>query len=360
MPRPRLPNLHKEITRHGRTVWYVRIGRGPRVRIRAEYGTPEFAAAYKAAVAGETPAALTPTKTGSLQWLIDRYRESSAWRSLKAATRKQRENIFKSALENAAASPYAAITKKTIIAGRERRSATPAQANNFVKAMRGLFAWAITADHMTTNPTDGITAIRIESDGFAKWPEADIARFEARWPIGTRERLALDLLLYTGLRRGDVARLGPQHLSNGVLTIKTEKTGEIVTIPMLAKLEETIAKSPIGDRTYIATLQGDPMTKESFGNWFRRACSAAKVSGSAHGLRKAGATRAADNGATEAQLEAIFGWRGGKMASHYTRAANRKRLAREAIDKLMPEESYSRTTSKGAGENPENRGKTKA
>jgi integrase len=74
------------------------------------------------------------------------------------------------------------------------------------------------------------------------------------------------------------------------------------------------------------------MTKESFGNWFRDACKAAGVPGSAHGLRKAGATRAANNGATVAQLEAIFGWSGGGMASLYTRQADRTRLAKEAME----------------------------
>ena len=88
------------------------------------------------------------------------------------------------------------------------------------------------------------------------------------------------------------------------------------------------------------------MTKEAFANWFREACRKAVVAGSPHGLRKAAATRAADNGATEAQLEAIFGWRGGHMASLYTRAANRAKLAREAASKLMTEQDvnfYSRT-----------------
>ena len=71
-----------------------------------------------------------------------------------------------------------------------------------------------------------------------------------------------------------------------------------------------------------------------FGNWFREVCEKAGVPGSAHGLRKAGATRAANNGATEAQLEAIFGWRGGGMAALYTREANRVKLAHDAASKL--------------------------
>jgi integrase len=98
-----------------------------------------------------------------------------------------------------------------------------------------------------------------------------------------------------------------------------------------------------GDLAFIATPNGRPMAKESFGTWFRGACKAAGVPGSAHGLRKAGATRAANNGATEAELEAIFGWRGGKMASLYTREADRARLARRAMRKLLLDENVNRS-----------------
>ena len=101
MPRPRPPHLHRQITRHGKATWYVRIGKGPRTRIRADYGTPEFDIDYQAAISS-TP---RPTKNapviGTLKWLIDRYRESTAWTTLSLATRRQRENIFLHVLETA-------------------------------------------------------------------------------------------------------------------------------------------------------------------------------------------------------------------------------------------------------------------
>jgi len=133
-------------------------------------------------------------------------------------------------------------------------------------------------------------------------------RFESRWPLGTRERLAFDLLLYTGLRRGDAVRLGRQHFKEGVFRIKTEKNGVVVEAPILPPLARSIAAAPTGDLAFIVGEHGRPMAKESFGNWFREACRAAEVPGSAHGLRKAGATRAAKNGATTLALLIQF-WR---------------------------------------------------
>ena len=107
-----------------------------------------------------------------------------------------------------------------------------------------------------------------------------------------------------------------------------------VTLPLLPVLAETLAAGPCGDLAYICGAKGEPLTKESFGNLFRAACRAAGVPGSAHGVRKIAATRAANAGATVAELEAIFGWVGGTMAALYTRSADRRRLAAQAIDKL--------------------------
>jgi integrase len=340
MPRPRPPHLHRQVTRHGRIVWYVRMGHGPRVRLRTEFGTLEFEAEYQAAVSGTPRAKRGRPATGTLAWLIERYRETTAWTLLSTATRRQRENIFRHVLESAGGQPFAKITNATILAGRERRSATPAQARNFLDAMRGLFRWALDARLVRTDPTADVkNPKRPKSDGFRAWTEEEVAAYERRWPIGTRQRVWLDVLLYTGLRRGDAVRLGRQHVRDGVAQLKTEKSRSTieVTLPILPVLAATLAAGPCGDLAFISGERGEPLTKESFGNLFRGACKAAGVPGSAHGVRKIAATRAANAGATVPQLEAIFGWQGGAMASLYTRAADRRRLSLEAMHKLGAE-----------------------
>jgi integrase len=232
--------------------------------------------------------------------------------------------------------PFAKITTATIMAGRDRRAATPSQGRHFLDAMRGLFRWAVKARMVKVDPTVGVDdPPRPKTQGFEVWTEKDIAAYEARWPIGTRQRVWLDVLVYTGLRRGDAVRFGRQHVRNGIGTIRTEKNDTEVTLPILPVLETTLTAGPCGDLTFIAGEHGRPLTKESFGNLFGKACRAAALQGrSAHGLRKAAATRAANAGATVAELEAIFGWSGGRMASLYTRAADRRRLAQRAMHKL--------------------------
>lgn len=142
------------------------------------------------------------------------------------------------------------------------------------------------------------------------------------------------MLLYTGLRRGDAVRLGRQHVRGG--SIKTEKSGYMVEVPVLILpvLQRTLEAGPTGDLTFIVGANGRPFTKESFGNQFKAACKEAGVPGSAHGVRKLAATRMANNDATESHLMAVFGWTDPKMAAHYTRTANRRRLAAQSIEKL--------------------------
>lgn len=338
MPRPTLPHLHRQITRHGKIVWYVRVGHGTRLRLRAPYGTPEFDAEYQAALEGRPVAMPSRAAPGSLSWLYERYRETATWAQLAPATRRQRENIFAQVMKVSGHKPYRLVTAAAIEAGAARRAATPFQAKHFIHAMRGLFRWARQAQHVRADPTAGIRVPRPgkKSEGFPAWTPEDIAAYEARWPIGTKERVWLDVLLYTGLRRGDAVRVGRQHIREGILTIRTEKSGGavVVAIPVLPVLAATLAAGPTGELALICGDRGAPLTKESFGNLFRDACRKAGVKKSAHGIRKAAATRAAENGATVAELEAIFGWSGGGMASLYTRSADRARLARGAITKI--------------------------
>lgn len=333
MPRPRPPHLHRETNRHGNVVWYVRVGKGPRIRIKAAYGTPEFEEAYRAALSGESPRATGKAAKGTFEWLWMLYRQTGAWTHLSAATRKQRENIMLQVLKTAGNQPLSGITGSAIKQGIDRRK--PYAARHFVDTLRGMFKWAVEAEHVRADPTAGKAVAKPKTRGFPPWTEDELAQYEAHWPLGTRERVMFGVFCFTGLRRGDAARLGKQHIRNGVITIDTEKTGTRVTIPVLPELAAIIAAGPTGELSIIASKKGQPIRKEVLGNLFKKACRAAGIPNkSAHGIRKAAATRAANNGATVATLEAIFGWEGGNMASLYTKAADRRKLAAEHMEKL--------------------------
>lgn len=355
MPRPRLLHLVREVYR-GKVFWYVRLGhggRGRRIRIRAVYGTPEFDAQCDAAFAGKVVEAVSKTEPGSLQDLWDLYRKSSAWKSLKNATQRQRANIMTHVLAENGSKPFAKIRAEHIADGRERRAATPSQANNFLNTMRALFAWAVEAKLTSTNPASEVKTLRRpKTEGFLAWDMADVEKFRAHWPIGTRERLALEILLTTGLRRGDAAQLGKQHFrrvalsdDDGNTVIRDEiemrpqksegKTNVVLTIPVAPELSVAMEATKTGDLTLIATASGKGMVKEGFGNWFGESARAAGIAKNCHGLRKLAATVVAENGATEMQMMALFGWTDPAMARIYTKKANSRRLARAGARLLI-------------------------
>ena len=337
MPRPRPPHLQRQVSRHGKVAWYVRIDRGPKIRIHGIYGSAEFMVAYDAAIRGDRPkGAGAPAAQGTLQWLVDLYRKSEAWNTdLSASTRSRRGAHLDAMCKTGGSAQLGSIDRQAIIEGRDRRSAHPSQARQFVQTARSLFSWALLHNHVTADPTQLVKIKRSKSKGHIPWEESDIIRYEQRWPRGTRQRVMLDVYAYTGLRRGDAAVVGRQHVRDGIITLDTEKNGMRVTIPILPMLQATLDAGPVGDLAFISKKGGAPLTKKTLGNAFREACKAAGIFGkSAHGLRKAAATRAANNGATEAELEAIFGWSGGQMAALYTRSADRKKLAAGAMDKL--------------------------
>jgi integrase len=228
--------------------------------------------------------------------------------------------------------PIRRMTPKAIRVLRDRKAHLIEAGNGRLKAIRQVYAWASERDLVSTNPAREVAYLRSNSEGLHSWTVEEVELFEARHPIGSKARLALALLMYTGLRRSDLVKLGRQHVRDGWITIAVQKNRRrkpiSIELPIIAVLQNVIAASPTGDLTYLMTEFGRPFTANGFGNWFRRRCNEASLPQcSAHGLRKAGAARAAENGATTHELMAIFGWPTVKEAERYTRAAERKRLA---------------------------------
>jgi integrase len=227
---------------------------------------------------------------------------------------------------------------------RDRKASTPGAANNRRKYLSSMFGWAIERGLLRANPARDVRRVRYATSGFHTWTVDEVRQFEARHPIGTKARLALALLLFLGVRRGDVVKLGRQHVKGGYIRMVPRKTSykrlDASEKPILPVLADVIAQSPTGSLTYLETEYRRPFTANGFGGWFRKRCDEAGLSHcSAHGLRKAGATIAAENGASDRQLMALYDWTSEKQANTYTAAANRKRLATEAARLLASDQS---------------------
>lgn len=335
MPRPRPRHIVRQVTQHGRVVWYFRRGKGKRIRLPDEFGSKEFMEAYEAALAGTEIAREATAAPQTLSWLVSKYRQSVEFKNLAPETQRSRGNILKAVCKTGGGLKIAFIDRQAIAAGRDRRSDTPHAAVNYMKAMSRLFDWAVDAGYARENPVLGVKRPRVKTQGFVPWTDEDIIQFCQTFPVGTKERLAMDIFLFTGLRRGNACRIGPQHVKNGVIEYRASKNDEMLFITIRPPLARSMEQTPTGDMAFLTTRSGRPFkSPASFGNWFGDACKEAGLKVRGHGLRKKAAQLIAENGGTNPELKAMFGWRTDDMAGHYTREANKRRLAKSGAEKL--------------------------
>ncbi|WP_134497794.1 tyrosine-type recombinase/integrase [Microvirga pakistanensis] len=322
------------------------------MRLHGILWTPDFMGAYEWALNG-APEPATPAEPGKWQpsvkgtwrWLCEQYFLSAEFKRLGDRTRHVRRQILEATYDESvkpgaeatfANCPPSKFSPQAVRALRDRKVDTPEAANGRVKAIRQVFVYGIEADHVKTNPARDVPYFRSASEGHHTWTAEEVLKFREKHPVGSKAWLALALLMFIGGRRADIPAFGRQHISeirhpNGSierwLRYPQNKNRNPVTLelPVLRALWKTIEDTPSAKENLTFLVTG-------FGNWFKKRYRGAELHhGSAHGLRKAGATLAAENGASEFELMAIFGWKISKQASHYTRKARQKRLAGDAM-----------------------------
>ena len=320
--------------RHGNHRLYFRNRNqsGRRIPLRGPIGSPEFWEDYQAAAneTGKSPQLNNSgTKKDTFRTLVVEYYKSARYKQLADSTKRVRRGILDRFCEKHGNKRYTQIQPKHLIRIRNQMSDRPESANGLIKALRQVFKSAIDVDLTDTNPAAEVEMLPSNNpEGFHAWSISDLEQYERTHPIGTKARLALALFLYTGQRKGDVVRIGRQHVRDGWISIRQQKTGMLVDIPILDALQKNIDASPTGDLTYIVTSFNKPFTANGFGNRMRKWCNEAGLPEcSSHGLRKAMATRLANLGCSTHEISAIGGWETLKEVERYTKQANRKRLA---------------------------------
>lgn len=338
----RLRYAHRFRDRYGTVRWYLRRPGRPLARLPGAPGSPEFMAAYHAALAA-APAdkEARDGPPGSFAALVVSVYRSAEW----SALARQSQETYRRLLERLRAEhgekPVRLMEPRHVrqIVTEMGRNA-PAQANRVLSLLRLLMRHAIDIGLRDDDPTRDVRRVRYRKRPFAAWTEEQIAQFEAQWPVGTRARLAFDLMLYTGQRRSDVIRLGPQHLVGGKLRIAQQKTGAELLIPIHPALRASLeAAAPAGHLAFLITELGRPFASaNAFYQRFKPLIVQAGLPTnlSPHGLRKAAARRLAEAGCTPHEIAAITGHATLSEVQRYTRSADQSRLAEAAIVRLRP------------------------
>ncbi len=336
------PGVCRVVDRHDKVRWRFRKKGLASTYLSGEYGSAEFRAAYEAALSGGAAAAPSVRHDyGTFDWLIEHYKRTPRWQKLRETTRYNLSKALDRFSRDYGKRRVALLHAEHIEAILAKKSTTPAAANGLLKLFGRLCRFAIRKKLITVDPTVGIERYGENPDGFHTWTDAEILQFEdfhASDAKGADRKaiLALRLILNTGAARQDVVRLGRQNVSSGRISYRRGKTGGEVDLPILDELAEVLATVP-ANRLIFVTHSGDhPYKPTTFGNWFHDCCVAAGLpAGRApHGLRKAGATRLGNAGATELELMAFLGHKTPNEARTYVKKFDRKRLGDSGMEKV--------------------------
>jgi integrase len=321
---------------NGRSYYYFRKPGCARVKLPGVPGSEPFMAAYQAAFVAAAPPSDIGTKRnipGTVAALVAAYAASDTFRNLAEETRRTRWAILRRFGDEHGEKRVGMLKREHVEA--MLRSKRPHPRQNFLKVLRPLIQFAISIGWCSNDPTRELRATVKRGPGFRPWGEEQVQTFRAYHPLGSRARLAFELLLGTAQRRGDVVRMGPQHARDGLLHVTQQKTGAELLIPILPELQAALDATPSGHLTFLATEYGKPFSAAGFTNWFRDRCNEAGLRGvSAHGLRHTACTRLANAGATGHEIAAWSGHRTLREVSRYTRSADQRALARSAETKL--------------------------
>lgn len=304
---------------------------------------PQFREHYHAARAGislgPVPNAPTVIK-GSIGWLVGLYVKAMPEIGLHQSTIHQR-TMFLTWLRSEVGEYSAAMPQSEVVKLRDKKASTPGAADNFVKAVRAMYAWGIDRDHVKANPATGIGKTAPQK-GATPWTLDDLAKYRARHPKGSMAHLCLSLFMFTAARISDVYQLGRQHeVTRGGVTWldwqPAKKGSSRVQIPILPPLQEAIdAVKVTGTGPYLLTEAGKPFAsakalQNRFDTWVRQAGMEKRTS---HGIRKAAGELLALSGATQYHIMAVHGHSNAKTSEVYTRGAERAQLAQQAMQLL--------------------------
>ena len=321
------------IDRNGKPRFYFRRPGFKSVPLPGLPWSPQFMEVYESALSGQPlQIGASKTKPGTVSAAIVGYYYDQSFLALAPSTQRPLRGILERFRAEHGDKRIALLQRQHIIA--LLRSKKRFAARHWLMAIRALMKYAVEIGLREDNPAAGVKLPNLKTDGYHSWTEAEIAQFQAYHGLGTRARLALTLLLYTGQRRGDVIRMGRQHIRDGIMHVRQRKTGIELAIPIHGTLASTIAEAPADHLTFLTTRNGKPFSPAGFGNYFRDCCNEAGLSHcSAHGLRKAAARRLAEAGCTMHEIAAITGHASLSEVQRYTKAADQKRLALSAMQK---------------------------
>ena len=326
--------------RHGRTRYYYRREGWPRTAL-PDPSEPGFAAAYAAAAGAERkPSAALAAPAGTIPALVDAYLNSTDFLRNKASSQRVTRAILLRFVKITGPRKAEEMQRAHVMKIVAGMAETPAAANNMLKKVRALMGWAIANGWRKDDPTAKVK--KFKEGTHHTWTDDELAQFEERWPLGSRERTVYALALYTGQRREDIGTRTKRHYNAkaGTVWVVQGKTGTELEIPVHPALRAAIEAWNPRHLVLLATPDGRGTSIKALTTSMSRAIDKAGLPERCvlHGLRKAAARRLAEAGCSAHEIMAITGHRSLEEVERYCAAAAQRGLGRSAMDKLIENE----------------------
>jgi len=333
-----LRHVHRFKDRHGKVRHYLRLPGRRAVALPGEPGSAAFLAAYQAAMVAPAPAISNKAPTpGTFDALCASYYRSPQFLGLKATTGHAYRLVLEEVRAKHGDKPIALLSPGVTRGLMAEKASAPGAANNRLRVLRSMARHAVAAELLPADFTAGVRKARlVDKGGFHTWTEDEIAQFEARWPSGSKPRLALALLLYTGQRRGDVITMGRQSIQAGRIEVRQQKTGARLLLPIHPTLAAELAHVPAEQLLFLMSRDRSYSANGFYQQFKAWAEAAGLPHWSPHGGRKACARRLAEAGATTREIMAMTGHASLAEAERYTRAVDQARLAESAMGRIVP------------------------
>jgi len=296
-------------------IYYRRDGR--QIRINEAPGTAAFLKRY--AEIHESFHLPEAEEMGPFDRLVVEYLGSDRFKLIPAQkTRRDYRLHLERMREKFGHLSPAGLTTKAIMVYHESLSATPASANNMLKAVKSLMKYAIRRGIIDHQPiTRDIE--KFKTGSLEPWTEQALENFKPSGSVKT----AFMLALYTGQRLGDVLAMRWDKIKNGWIEVKQIKTGVDLVVPIHPKLGEYLDTLPRDTLYIVSNRNGAPYTVSGFQSVWQKT----NAPFTFHGLRKSAASRLAEAGATTHQIAAITGHKSLSMIEYYSKSAKQKKSA---------------------------------
>ena len=328
------PGVSRMTDRHNKVRFRFRR-KGFSCYLPGPYASAAFRAAYEAAVSGSKSPVRSTTPHGTLSWLVEQYLGSLKFRGLSDSRKRSIRGELDWLRREAGDLPFAMFGVRHVEALMSRK-AGPTAANTVKKNLSMLFNFAVQKLDMTlTNPARHAERMKVNKHGYHTWTEAELDLFLSVHGPGSKARLVALLAVNTGMARQDLTRIGWQNVRAGRISYRRGKTDVGADLPIMVELADELQRIPT-DRLLFIThgARNLPYKPETLGNWFKDQCRTAGVPGSIHGLRKAGATRLANAGATPDEIRAFLAHETNAQGATYTKEADRARLGDSGLAKV--------------------------